>query len=139
MHRNKVLKDEDYVPKDTVDLGEEDIVENVTADNDLDLSYLWMVDARKLGPQSAVELPKGNETKTTLPLKKEQNGSANKVQVNKSRRVMTSLPPGIAYPVGRCMRIMNSFQRFTHRVLRKGRRDYVLCLAKITKRGRCWK
>lgn len=37
------------VPSDTVDLGEQNKVDDVSAEEGLDLSYLWVVDARTLG------------------------------------------------------------------------------------------
>lgn len=52
MHRHKVLKDEDLVPDDTVDNGEQDQVHEVLSEEGLDLSYLWMVNVNNLGPPS---------------------------------------------------------------------------------------
>ena len=51
MHRHKTLKDEDLVPADSVDNGEQEEVEEVLNGEGLDLSYLWVVDANSLGPQ----------------------------------------------------------------------------------------
>lgn len=48
MHRQKALKDEDSVPDDTVDLGEQDLAEDVLAEKGPALSYLWVVDASTL-------------------------------------------------------------------------------------------
>ncbi|CAM9147585.1 unnamed protein product, partial [Pylaiella littoralis] len=52
VHRHKVLKDEDLVPDDTVDNGEQDQVHEVLSEEGLDLSYLWMVNVNNLGPPS---------------------------------------------------------------------------------------
>lgn len=52
VHRHKTLKDEDLVPDDAVDNGEQAEVEEVLTGEGLDLSYLWVVDANNLEPQS---------------------------------------------------------------------------------------
>ena len=48
MHRHEALKDEDFVPDDAVDLGEQALAEDLLAENGAPLSYLWMVDASTL-------------------------------------------------------------------------------------------
>ncbi len=50
VHRYKTLRDEDFVPDDSVDNGEQEKVEEVLNGEGLDLSYLWLVDANNLGP-----------------------------------------------------------------------------------------
>lgn len=52
MHRYKTLKDDDLVPEDSVDNGEQEEVEEVLGGEGLDLSYLWVVDAGKVFSQS---------------------------------------------------------------------------------------
>lgn len=53
VHRHKALKDEDVVPDDTVDLGEQELAEDVLAENGPPLSYLWMVDGSTLESTSS--------------------------------------------------------------------------------------
>lgn len=66
MHRSKTLRDADVVPSDTVDLGEQDKVDDVSAEEGLDLSYLWVVDARTLGrPPSPSSDTKRSKEKAT--------------------------------------------------------------------------
>ncbi|CAN0203497.1 unnamed protein product, partial [Ectocarpus sp. 13 AM-2016] len=48
VHRHKTLKDDDLVPDDSVDNGEQEEVEDVVGGEGLDLSYLWAVDAGKV-------------------------------------------------------------------------------------------
>ncbi|CBJ49003.1 hypothetical protein Esi_0115_0046 [Ectocarpus siliculosus] len=48
VHRHKTLKDDDLVPDDSVDNGEQEEVEDVLGGEGLDLSYLWVVDAGKV-------------------------------------------------------------------------------------------
>ncbi|CAM9513435.1 unnamed protein product, partial [Ectocarpus sp. 12 AP-2014] len=48
VHRHKTLKDDDLVPDDSVDNGEQEKVEDVLGGEGLDLSYLWVVDAGKV-------------------------------------------------------------------------------------------
>lgn len=62
MHRQRALKDEDFVPEDTVDQGEQETADDVLADEPLDLSYLWVVDTRALRPPS----PSFNSTKSNV-------------------------------------------------------------------------
>lgn len=52
VHRSKVLGDKEHVPDDSVDVGEQDQVDDAGMGETLDLSYLWVVDARTL-PQDA--------------------------------------------------------------------------------------
>lgn len=52
VHRCKALKDNDLVPDDSVDDGEQDQVEEVLGGGGLDLSYLWLLDARNLEPRT---------------------------------------------------------------------------------------
>lgn len=56
VHRNKALKNDDLVPDDAVDLGEQDAVADIEEESTLDLSYLWLVDARNLRPQSPASM-----------------------------------------------------------------------------------
>lgn len=66
MHRSKSLRDEDVVPSDTVDLGEQGKVDDVSAEEGLNLSYLWVVDARTLGrPPSPSPDTKRSKEKVT--------------------------------------------------------------------------
>lgn len=45
------MKDEGFVPRDTVDLGEQDTVDDHDAEKDYpELDYLWVVDTRTLQP-----------------------------------------------------------------------------------------
>lgn len=53
VHRHKALKDEDVVPDDTVDLGEQELAEDVLAENGSALSYLWVIDGSTLETKSS--------------------------------------------------------------------------------------
>lgn len=57
VHRHKTLKDEDFVPDDTVNLGEQDLAEDVLAENGPALSYLWVVDGSTLESRSSASSP----------------------------------------------------------------------------------
>ncbi|CAM9491524.1 unnamed protein product, partial [Ectocarpus fasciculatus] len=48
VHRHKTLKDDDLVPDDSVDNGEQEKVVEVLGGEGLDLSYLWVVDAGRV-------------------------------------------------------------------------------------------
>lgn len=67
VHRYKTLKDEDLVPDDSVDNGEQGEVEEVLDAGGLDLSYLWLVNANNLGPRprSPTSTKKEGTTTTT--------------------------------------------------------------------------
>lgn len=51
VHRGRALKEEEIVPDDTVDMGEQDGIDDSGMDRELDLSYLWVVDLRTLRPK----------------------------------------------------------------------------------------
>lgn len=75
-----MLTDEGFVPDDTVDLGEQDAAE----EEDLDLSFLWIVDAsvlRATSPtsSSSAKGPKCEATKTKIVQKRQ--GTTTEAQV----------------------------------------------------------
>lgn len=57
VHRHKALKDEDFVPDDTVDLGEQELADDVLAENGPALSYLWVVDGSTLESRPSASSP----------------------------------------------------------------------------------
>lgn len=73
MHRGRALQDADLVPDDTVDLGEETQLDEMGTGEGLDLSFLWVVDARTLPPSSP---PYSSASALAAEGKKRKNHSA---------------------------------------------------------------
>lgn len=61
VHCGRALKDTDLVPDDAVDLGEEGQLDELGTGQGFDLSFLWVVDTRNVGPPS----PPSSQSATT--------------------------------------------------------------------------
>lgn len=82
VHRHKTLKDEDLVPDDAVDNGEQADVEEVLNGEGLDLSYLWVVDANNLEPRSRLSTSIGEGSSSTAINKPTTSTTDVQVQVS---------------------------------------------------------
>lgn len=85
VHRHKTLKDEDLVPDDTVDNGEQAQVEEVLKGEGLDLSYLWVVNANNLGPRPRLSTSNAEGSSSTTI--KKQPAPTTDVQVSPHMRL----------------------------------------------------
>lgn len=89
MHRHKTLKDEELVPDDAVDNGEQAEVEEVLNGEGLDLSYLWVVDANSLGKRSRLSMSNAKGSSNTAVQK--QTASTTDAQVSPHTRWVVSM------------------------------------------------
>lgn len=87
VHRHKTLKDEDLVPDDTVDNGEQGEVEEVLNGEGLDLSYLWVVNAKNLGRRSRLARSDAEGSSSTA-IKKRISSTTTEVQVSPLNALM---------------------------------------------------
>lgn len=87
VHRHKTLKDEDLVPGDAVDNGEQEQVEEVLNGEGLDLSYLWVVDANNLGSRPRLSTSKADGSSSTA-IKKQTASITTSVQVSPHMRAV---------------------------------------------------
>lgn len=89
VHRHKTLKDEDLVPDDTVDNGEQEEVEEVLEGEGLDLGYLWVVNANNLGPTSRLSTANA-ENSSSIVTKKQTTSTTTDLQVSPYMRWVVS-------------------------------------------------
>lgn len=97
VHRHKTLKDDDLVPDDSVDNGEQEEVEEVLGGEGLELSYLWVVDAGKVlsrSKKSTSDTEGSSHTaKGGTTTDSEVRNQYGRAGCGRARAFHTSLPP----------------------------------------------
>lgn len=96
MHRGRALQDADSVPDDTVDLGEETQLDELGTGEGLDLSFLWIVDARILRPPSS-PAASGSALATEGRKRKKQSTSVTNQVKRSAYEKITVQPYGVFF------------------------------------------